>query len=95
MLPHKAVHLQTGAEGNLQTCVQFPLQPGWAFGDCSIGTFQNFPLLLGYFYPSHMNQNVTYYTTVKILILAKLLLFICYLPKNVYGLFSHLRITFK
>ena len=62
------------AEGNLSIYTYFPSQPLWALSEDSRDTSHNFPLLLVYFYPSCMNQSVTYCPTVQSLTLVKLLI---------------------
>lgn len=70
----QGTHLQMLAEGNLSIYTYFPSQPLWALSEDSRDTSHNFPLLLVYFYPSCMNQSVTYCPTVQSLTLVKLLI---------------------
>lgn len=90
----QGTHLQMPAEGNLSICTYFPSQPLWALSEDSRDTSLNFPLLLVYFYPSCMNQSVTYCPTVQSLALVKLLISFDIFRK-MYDLFSDLKIRFK
>lgn len=80
----QGTHLQMLAEGNLSIYTYFPSQPLWALSEDSRDTSHNFPLLLVYFYPSCMNQSVTYCPTVQSLTLVKLLIpFDIFKKKNI------------
>lgn len=83
------------AEGNLSIYTYFPSQPLWALSEDSRDTSHNFPLLLVYFYPSCMNQSVTYCPTVQSLTLVKLLIPFDIFKKKIYDLFPDLKIRFK